>query len=88
MQSPFPEYITDYILSRKPTVFLYIVTQPEDPEYGADFTALTKHDGQAREVRIEPTCSVFYQRAMAYINFVYQVEPLEHIACFYWSAPS
>lgn len=84
--SPFPDYITNYVLSRKPVITLYNVN--EDDEYDGEFpySTLTTHDDQARELVIEPSTQMFYDNAFAYICSIYNCDPDEDIGCMVWES--
>ncbi len=88
VESPFPDYITNYILTRKPDIYLRNVIDPEEDEFNGEYpySTLTTHDDQAREITIDPTCSVFYEKAVAYINYVYGCEPDMDIECVCWES--
>ena len=86
LESPFPDNITQYILSRKPSIVLYNVLSPREDMCDDTFTSLTTHDGQARELTIEPISSEFYINALDYINQVYGVEPDEDVECVCWES--
>jgi hypothetical protein len=83
--SPFPEYITNYVLSRKPIITLYNVDEDEyDDEF--PYNTLTTHDDQARELVIEPSTQMFYDDAFAYICSVYNCDPEENLGCVIWES--
>ena len=84
--SPFPDYITNYVISRTPMIILYNVNDDDDYDDDFPYSILTSWDDQARELTIEPASDLFYNNALAYICSIYGCDPDEHIDCVYWDS--